>query len=74
MARQEMVTLVERLLREANLQDQVQSVERQVALMNVKWLTQYLCHFSAEMAEFFPAKFFQDVCNFSSLSLIFSEL
>ena len=42
----------------------IQSMERQVALVNVKWLTQYLCCLWTEMAEKkIPATIFEDVCT-----------
>ena len=64
----------------------LQSVEHQVALRNVKWLTQYLCHRSTEIAEiFFLATSFQDVglahakfqlsitCTFRAVTLLVDE-
>ena len=48
----------------------IQSVERQVAHVNVKWLTQYLCCLWTKMAEiWFPDTFFKDVYTCKILAL-----
>ena len=50
----------------------VQSVERQVALTNVKWLTQYLSHCAAKMDDFFHSQVFNMIAH-AKFQLVLSD-